>query len=856
MRVDAEQFTQIPQRSYRIKGLKVKVPHNASVRTDGSLSYSGVFNGTLGAAVYTNDPAWCLYDLLSSSRYGLGDNISVDKLDKFAFYTASQYCSEQVDDGRGAGTTEPRFSCNVSIQSAQEAYRVVNQMCSIFRAMPYWSAGSLTLTQDSPKDSSYLFNLQNVSPAGFTYSNASQKTRPTIAVVKYMDLDLRDINYEEVKDTANIARYGSVVKQINAFGCTSRAQAQRLGKWLLYMANLERETVNFVTSIDAGIIVRPGQVIEIADPVRAGSHYSGRVKSATTSAVTVDNIRDIVFNANAAPQLHVMLSDGTYEKKPVSGISNNVISVSSNFSAAPEANNAWIYETTTTADAIQTTLWKVLAVEEQERSNYAISAVEYNEGKFAHIEAGISLATRDVTNLDQQPLAPSNLSGLEVIYESTGIARVKIQLSWTSTTDNSYVRWRFENGNWTGVTVEGSNNYEVLDTLVGNYYVEVYSVSASGLRSAAPAKLDPFVAAGKTAAPQQVSGVSLLPIDQASAILSWDRATELDVLLGGKVLIRHSTLTTNAIWKDAQEIVVAATGSQTQKQVPNLTGTYLLKFEDDGGRVSPTPGSNQTDWDPTRAVNTLPEPTDRLTVQTIDEHTPNFAGSKTNTVYDSSLDALKLTETSSQSAASGEYAFNTSVDLAHVYDVNIQRRITASSYQIGSLWDSRTTLLDTWGNIDDVGSAISADKCNASVWVRATNDNPSGSPTYGAWNEVSNVLIRGRAFQFKAKLTSGDTDQNIAISALGAVLELQGRTETTPAGSPISSGSSAKAVTFAKAFKETPSLAITALGQQSGDFYEITSESRTGFTITFKNGSSAVARSFYYSAAGHGKEIT
>ena len=856
MRIDAEQFTSIPGRKYLIKGIKVKVPHNASVRADGSLSYSGVFNGTLGAAVWTSDPAWCLYDLLTSSRYGLGNHLDPTKLDKFAFYTCSQYCSELIDDGTGTGQTEPRFSCNVSIQTPMEAYDLVNQMCSVFRAMPYWNAGALTLSQDAPKDSTYVFSIANVLEPGFTYANASQKKRSTVAVVKYMDNDLRDINYEQATDSANLARYGSVIKQISAFACTSRGQAARLARWLLYMENVERETISFSASLDAGVIIRPGQIIEVADPVRAGDHMGGRIKSATTSAVTVDNIRDVTYLSVNAPWLHVILPDGRHEKREVTGISSNVISVSPAFSEAPLANGPWVYETTTTADAIQTSLWRVVSIEEQENGVHAISALQYNPGKFAHIESGLALAPRDVTNLDQQPVAPTNLSGLEVIYESTGIARVKIQLSWTSSTDNTYVRWRFEEGNWTGVTVEGSNNYEILDTVVGKYYIEVYSVSASGLRSAAPAKLDPFNAVGKTAPPQQVSGVSLLPIDQASAILSWDRATELDVLLGGKVLIRHSVLTTNAIWKDAQEIVVAATGSQTQKQVPNLTGTYLLKFEDDGGRVSPTPGSNQTDWDPTRAVNTLPEPTDRLTVQTIDEHTPNFAGSKTNTVYDSGLDALKLTETNSQAAASGEYTFNTSVDLTHVYDVNIQRRITAASYQIGSLWDSRTTLLDTWGNIDDVGSAISADKCNASVWVRATNDNPSGSPTYGAWNEVSNVLIRGRAFQFKAKLTSGDTDQNIAITALGAVLELQGRTETTPAGSPISSGSSAKAVTFARAFKETPSLAITALGQQSGDFYEITSESRTGFTITFKNGSSAVARSFYYSASGHGKEIT
>ena len=165
-----------------VKGTKVKIPHNATVRADGSLSYTGTFNGTLGAAQYTNDPAWCLYDLLTSSRYGLGAYLIEADMDKFSFYQASLYCSAQIDDGTGTGNTEPRFSCNVSIQNQQEAYNVINQMCSVFRAMPYYQAGSLTITQDAPKDSSYLFTLANVLEPGFTYSNASQKTRPTVVL--------------------------------------------------------------------------------------------------------------------------------------------------------------------------------------------------------------------------------------------------------------------------------------------------------------------------------------------------------------------------------------------------------------------------------------------------------------------------------------------------------------------------------------------------------------------------------------------------------------------------------------------------------------------------------------------------
>ena len=850
MRVDAEQFTSIPSRKYLVKGIKVKVPHTATVRADGSLSYSGTFNGTLGAAVVTNDPAWILYDLLTTSRYGLGDHLAEADLDKFSFYAASQYCSELIDDCTGTGGQEPRFTCNVNIQSAAEAYTVINQLCSIFRAQAYWSAGSVALTQDSPADTSYLFSIANVLEPGFTYSTSSQKNRTTVAIVKYFDNDLRDYAYEEVKDTTNMARYGSVVRNINAFATTSRGQALRLGKWLLYMENSERSTCSFVTSIDAGVVCRPGQVIEIADEMIAGSRRSGRIKASptpTTTAIPLDD--DTGLNVFNSPTLSVILPDGSFETKNVSSISSGVVTVSSAFSSAPNPNSVWVYQTSD----LETSTWRVISVEEQDGSNYAVSCLEYNSSKYSHVESGNTLTTRDITNLNEPPAAPSGLSGLETIYENTGIARVKIILTWTSNTDNVFLRWRYEDGNWESRTVEGTRQYEILDTVAGNYTIECYAVSASGLRSTAPAQLTPFVAAGKTAAPTQVTGISLLPIDEASAILSWTRSTELDVLLGGQVLIRHSELTSGAQWSTAQEIVVAASGNQTQKQVPLLTGTYLLKFRDDLGNESPTPGTNDSDWNDTRVTIDLPEPSERLIVQTVDEHTANFAGTKNNTIYDSSLDALKLTESSGAVSSTGDYLFNNSVDLTQVYDVNIKRNMRSSSFDLGSLWDSRTSLIDTWGYIDSTGVA-SADKCNVTLYVRATNDNPSSSPTWGSWREFSNVLVRGRGFQFKAVLSSTDTNQNISVTQLGAQIKLQGRTESI--STPIATGSSTYTVAFANAFKVAPNVVITQTNQQSGDFYELSNISRTGFQVLFKNGTSAVARYFVWAAAGFGKEIT
>ena len=848
LKVDAEQFSNIPSRKYLVKGIKVKIPHNATVRSDGSLSYSGTFNGTLGAAQYTNDPAWCLYDLLTSDRYGLGSHLQESALDKFSFYQASVYSSQLIDDGTGTGNTEPRFSCNVAIQNQQEAYNVINQMCSVFRSMPFWSAGAFTITQDSPKDSSYLFTLANVLEPGFSYSNVSQKQRPTVVIAKYLDLELRDINYVEQIDSANQARYGSVVKNIDAFACTSRGQASRLAKWMLYMSNVEREVVTFSCAIDAGTLVRPGQIIEIADPVKSGERRGGRIVSATTTAITVDDITGLTYQIGSS--LSVILSDGSVENKTVSGITGSVINVSQAFTSAPQANSVWVYQTSN----ILTSTWRVLSIEEKDRAFYTVTASEYNSGKYNHIESGIALTTRDITDLDIAPSAPSGVTAEEVIYEDTGIARVKIIVSWTTSTDNAYVRWRYEQGNYTSRTVEGAKSYEIPDTIEGNYTIEVYSVSSSGLRSTLPNSLNPFVAVGKTALPANVSGVSLLPIDESSAILSWNRATELDVLLGGKTLIRHSSLTSAAQWKDSQEIVVAAAGSQTQKIVPLLAGTYLIKFEDDGGRQSPAPGSQDSDWNNTRVTTNLPAPQERLTVGTVDEHTPNFTGSKTNTVYDSTLDALKLTVTSNATASSGEYVFANSVDLTQVYDVNLRKILKGSNFILNSLWDDRTDLIDTWGYIDAVGGLTEATACNAAVYVRATNDNPSGSPTWSAYKEFSNVLITGRAFQFKAILTSNDTNQNIAVTQLGATLELQGRTESI--STPVTTGSSQYTVSFTNPFKQTPTVVVTPTNQQTGDFFELANISRTGFQVTFKNGSAAVARSFVWAASGFGKEVT
>jgi predicted phage tail protein len=523
LRVNAEQFSSIPTRSYHIRGIKVKIPSNGTVnQTTGAISYSGTWDGTFGAAQWTSDPAWCLHDLLTSTRYGFGNHITASSLDKWSFYAASVYCSESVPDGFGG--FEPRFSCNINIQTAEDAYKLINDMCSIFRAMPYWGAGALTINQDKPVDPAYLFTYANVSAEeGFSYSGSSLKTRPTVAVVQYQDLDIRDAAYEIVEDQAGITRYGVVKTEITAFGCTSRGQAHRIGEWLLYSAQKETEVCTFTASVDAGAQVRPGQVVEISDPMRAGARRGGRISSATTTAITVDDATGLAMGTGTT--LSVILADGTVQARAAASISGTVITVSSAFSSAPNSNSVWMFETA----SLQSSTWRVLSVTEQDGCNYAISCLAYNSSKYDYIERGVPLQTRNISSLNNVPSPPTSLSLVEALYSYADQVRSKVIVTWQSIQGiNQYlVKWRRGDGNWTTVTRQ-QQDCEIFDTSPGTYEIAVYSLSAGG-QSSATSLSGSIAVLGKTAPPADVVNFFAFLDPDVGISLNWDPVADLDL---------------------------------------------------------------------------------------------------------------------------------------------------------------------------------------------------------------------------------------------------------------------------------------------------------------------------------------
>ena len=879
LRLDSMQFSSIPSRKFRIRGVKVRIP-GAGANSSGTPSVDSttgriiypngyIFNGVMGAAQWCSCPSMILLDILTNSRYGFGDHISDSTLDLFSFVTASKFANTLVDDGLGG--QEARFSCNVSIQSSSEAFDLINELAGVMRCMPIWTAGSITMTQDSPSSASYLFNLSNVTEDGFSYSGSSLKQRHTVISVSYFNMDSQEIDYEVVEDASAIAKFGSIVKQVKAFACTSRGQAARLGKAILFAEQNESEVCTFATSIDSGVVVRPGTIISVADPVRSGLRRGGKIKSVqSTTQITVDDSANTDLPTTNNPTLSIILPDGTLETKNISAISGAVITVSEAFSQTPNVNTNWLLQD----DTVQSQLFRVITVEEQDGCNYTITALSYVNEKYAFIEDGATLPTRTVSVLNELKDPPNALIADEKIVIINNQAVSKLIISWqpVSGVTQYQVNYRYNNGNFVSTTVS-SPDFEIFNTNIGTYEIQVFSYNTALELSATSTNLT-FNAVGKTAVPSNVTGLSAEPINEKLVRLRWNLSTDLDVTHGGRVYVRHSTLTDgNGTFSNSTDLIEALAGNTTSAEVPYLEGEYILKFRDDGGRFS---------TGETSVIIDLPDNQAPLITQTRREDldNPKFQGTKTNVAFDATTNTLNLVGggtfdsiTDFDAVGSlddfggivplGTYDFGgtaggDTLDLGGVFSLDLKRHFLTEAFYPSDLFDSR-------GLIDDISDFDGATETevNAEMLVRVTQDNPSsGSPTYSAFQTFANGTYKGRGFQFRAKLTSDDVAQDIKVSQLGYTASLQRRTEQ---GNVTASGAGAKAVTFTNPFfvgtssllganSNLPSVGINAQNMASGDFFEVTNISGTGFTVHFKNSSNAsIDRNFTYQAVGFGK---
>jgi predicted phage tail protein len=866
LRFDSRQFQNIPTRKYLVRGIKVELPSNATVDTTthlGRVTYSGVWDGTFGAATWCADPAWCLWDLLISTRYG--PSIPETSLDRYDFFAISQYCNELVSDGFGG--QEPRFQVNLLINTREEVYNVIQQFASIFRGIAYYGAGSLVIMADKPTDPQYLLGPANVVDGNFSYSGSSQKSRHTTATVAYQTYDgLGEVEFEYVEDADAVTKFGVINKDVKAFGCYSRGQAHRLGKWTLLMEQNLSETVTFAVSIDSGIVLRPGVVISIADPVKSGSRRLGRISAASTTAVTVDSTDGLPTTIANNPTISVLLPTGLVETRTIITIAGSVFTVSVAFSEAPNAQSVFLIE----SSDIEANLFRVISVAEGDGGVFSCTALQYNESLYATIESDLNLVLRDISNLSTIPDPPLSLTGTEHLYQDGQSVLTAFELSWISPRTRVagfQVEYRMDNDNWIKINTT-SPSTRLTNLRNGRLYVQVRSVNS--LNAISTAAIADFTLLGKTAVPGDVQNLTIEAISANSARLRWDQTVDLDVKVGGKVHIKHSSLTDGtATWSNSVNLILAKAGSATEAIVPLVEGEILVKFEDDGGRQS----TNETS-----VIVDFPDALGQYLVksQREDATTPPFQGAKTDTFYSADVTGLVLQGAGLFDAIVdfdlvpsldflgdvepvGEYAFLNTLDLEAVYALDLKRFFVTRGFYPSDLIDSRTANIDTWSDFD--GGVI--DKVNAKLYMRRTPDDPAALPTYSAWQEFVNGTFIGRGFQFKAELTSAAIDQNIIIDELGYEATFQRRQEQS--AGPTASGAGTLTVTFDKAFftgtttlggvnTSRPSIGIVAQDMDSGDYFRVTNSTSTSFQVTFFDSSNtAVNRNFLWTAVGYGK---
>ena len=424
--ISTEAFSSLPTRAYLVKGLKVAIPHNATVRDDGSLEFNGAFDGSLlqddnGNVLkqWTTCPVCIFFDMLTSTKHGAGDFIKEANTSWVDLYPLAQYANYQVDTLEGK---EPRFAINTVIGAQNDAYKVLQNLASAFRGMTYWAANTVNvgadhgnLDPDEVVDPVHIYNNSNVIGGVFNYSGTSLKTRSTSIRVRYNDPDnLYKPNVVVVEDYELITKYGFQTKDLVAFGCSSKYQAERLGTWMLKSEELDADVVIFKTGLD-GLAVLPSQVFAIADEMRAGTRLAGRVGSgSTTSHVVVDQDYTTVLTSidSTTDFISLTLADGTVFKSAINAItSDGRINLVTSPSSAPLQNSVYVIERST----VQAQKFRCIDVIDNNDGTYTIEGVQFNDSIYKIADTNSKLEFTDITAFDETPTPPVNLQHTVIV---------------------------------------------------------------------------------------------------------------------------------------------------------------------------------------------------------------------------------------------------------------------------------------------------------------------------------------------------------------------------------------------------------------------------------------------------------
>lgn len=452
LEIDSAQFGgKIPTRTYLNKWTQIKVPNNYDPITR---TYDGIWLGEFKTA-WSNNPAWVFYDLATDKRYGLGDRLGEFGCDKWSLYQIAKFCDQIVPDGFGG--EEPRFTCNAYISEPSDAKALLDDLASVFRGIAVWDGQQVMALQDAKKDPVATYTNANVADGLFGYQGAGQKTIFTAAHVKYNDkTDGYATKTEYVANDDAIKRYGLNVKQITAFGCTSRGQAARVGKWLIETSISEQQMVSFKVGRE-GIRHLPFDIIEIADNDYAGDMIAGRVRSVTGKTITTDrkmsDIRSIRYYANGQSK--------TVAVQSVAGTKITLADIPVGIEQLGVFN--------ATKTDVKPRLFRALSIKE-DGDTYTISAVQHDANKEAVVDQGVTFE-QDKTATKHKP---------QVSYGRVSKDGDELLIAWEGTNTTEYLIKIYKDGELYRTYTQDSAEIKLKGLPNGEYKAEIRGKSANG----------------------------------------------------------------------------------------------------------------------------------------------------------------------------------------------------------------------------------------------------------------------------------------------------------------------------------------------------------------------------------------
>ena len=827
-----------------------------------------------------------MYALLTED-YGL--NIDDTKIDKASFYAASAYCSDFNNSGK------PRYSFNGVINRRKKALDLIKEVAGLMRATVYYKNGSIKIALDKPETvTSYLFTNANVVDGAFTYSGTDKDKKYTQINVSYFNNEIQELDQISVSsdnlDPSLKENYGLNQINIQSLYTTDKDQAKRLGRSLIYSSSREAEIVSFECGLEAASILEPFDVIKVADRLKESIRASGRINTVTSSTVVVvDDSTDTTVGLVGDTFL-IIDKDGGVQERTIDAVSGSTITLSSALSPEPQAGTIWAVKT----GNVQHRKFRITNIKQKNNFVFSISAIVYDDNKYIFIDdetSTLGLGRSPTTLLDRLP-APEiqNLSEELIVVRGRATTRIVLNFSNVDGAKKYQVVYKFNSGSPI-VTTTTETEFVLLNNREGSYEFTVKSINSAHVHSRV-GSTQTILAQGLSAKP---SAVTNLRAEESgdNLILKFDRATDKDVLFGGKIKVKYSLVSDGTATVGDANFLKEVDGNFEEIIINDYqSGEYFLRFVDVEGNESDTA---------TSVVVNRTIASNNLVAAQIRENTNNFAGSKVNLEYDSSISGLKLSSAVSFDSLSdfntlalsdgttfasldlvtggggsgipseGTYTFAANdIDLGAAFRFHIEPHFKKSGFDTlgpSGLWDSHTDLMDDWPDIFTSGTTV-VDKSADLIFQVAKSQTASASSTFETF---VNTDIIARTLSFKVLVQNTSTYENVDIEELGVNIIFRPRTErsidnsSATNGVLTSSSSGATTVTFNKKFF----LGTTAVGNsttafkpvvfvninnmQSGDFFTIDSVTSTQFVVSIKNGSSFVQRSFTYSAFGYGE---